>query len=291
VDRTAIAIPDRLQLLGRHKPGAAWLAGLPKLVSELTQAWDLQLGTPYDGANVSFVAPATSNSEPLVLKVQWPHDECMHEAEALRVWKGLGAVRLLAHDPARHALLLERCVPGTHLSAAIGVDPIAVVLDLLPRLWRPAGPPFKSLAEEAKDWAANLLGDWNATGRRCERRLIDAAAEFLNHLPRTQGEQVLVHQDLHGDNVLAANREPWLVIDPKPLAAEREFSLAPIIRSFEFGHSVSQVVYRLDRLSAELELDRDRVRQWTIAQSVAWSFDSTYADRHFETARWLLAAP
>ena len=98
---------------------------------------------------------------------------------------------------------------------------------------------------------------------------------------RTQGEH----------NVLAANREPWLVIDPKPLAAEREFSLAPIIRSFEFGHSVAQVVYRLDRLSAELELDRDRVRQWTIAQSVAWSFDSTYADRHFETARWLLAAP
>jgi streptomycin 6-kinase len=122
--------------------------------------------------------------------------------------------------------------------------------------------------------------------------IIDAAAEFLDDLPRTQGEQVLVHQDLHGDNILAADREPWLVIDPKPLAAEREFSLAPIIRSFEFGHSVAQIVYRLDgRLSAELQLDCGRVRQWTIAQSVAWSFDSTYADRHFETARWLLAAP
>jgi streptomycin 6-kinase len=219
------------------------------------------------------------------------HDECVHEAEALRVWNGMGAVRLLAHDLARHALLLERCVPGTHLAAAIGVDPIAVVLDLFPRLWRPAGSPFKSLAEEAKDWAANLLGDWNATGRRCERRLIDAATQFLDDLPRTQGEQVLVHQDLHGDNILAGDREPWLAIDPKPLAAEREFSLAPIIRSFEFGHSVAQVIYRLDRLSAELQLDRDRVRQWTIAQSVAWGFDSTYADRHFETARWLLAAP
>jgi streptomycin 6-kinase len=288
VDRTVI--PDRLQMLSRHKTGAAWLAGLPKLVSELTQAWDLQLGMPYDGANVSFVAPATRDGERLVLKVQWPHDECVHEAEALRVWSGMGAVRLLAHDPARHALLLERCVPGTHLAAAIGVDPIPVMLDLLPRLWRPAGPPFKSLTEEAKDWAANLLADWNASGRRCERSLIDAAAELLDYLPRTQGEQVLVHQDLHGDNVLAADREPWLVIDPKPLTAEREFSLAPIIRSFEFGHSAAQVVYRLERLSAELQLDCNRARQWTIAQSVAWSFDTTYADRHFETARWLLAA-
>jgi streptomycin 6-kinase len=79
-----------------------------------------------------------------------------------------------------------------------------------------------------------------------------------------------------------------LVIDPKPLAAEREFSLAPIIRSFEFGHSQAEVVHRLDRLSAELRLDRDRVRRWAIAQAVAWSFDSAYAERHYETARWLL---
>jgi streptomycin 6-kinase len=140
------------------------------------------------------------------------------------------------------------------------------------------------------------LGSKSARRLEChrsarERRLIDAATQFLDDLPRTQGEQVLVHQDLHGDNILAGDREPWLAIDPKPLAAEREFSLAPIIRSFEFGHSVAQVIYRLDRLSAELQLDRDRVRQWTIAQSVAWGFDSTYADRHFETARWLLAAP
>lgn len=290
MDRSPIVIPERLKLLSRYKAGAAWLAGLPKLVSELTQAWGLQLGMPYDAANASFVAPATRGAQRLVLKVQWPHDECLHEAEALRVWNGIGAVRLLAHDPARHALLLERCVPGRHLAAAVGVDPVAILIDLLPRLWRPAGPPFKTLTDEAKDWAENLHADWNATGRPCERKLIDAAAEFLDHLPRTQGEQVLVHQDLHGDNVLAAEREPWLVIDPKPLMAEREFSLAPIIRSFEFGHSIAQIVYRLDRLSAELQLDRNRVRQWAIAQTVAWSFDSAYADRHFETARRLLAA-
>jgi streptomycin 6-kinase len=164
------------------------------------------------------------------------------------------------------------------------------MIDLLPRLWQTAAAPFKSLTDAAKDWAETLYADWNATGRGCEQKLIDAAAEFLDHLPRTQGEQVLVHQDLHGDNVLAAEREPWLVIDPKPLLAEREFSLAPIVRSFEFGHSIAQVVYRLDRLSAELQLDRSRVRQWAIVQTVAWSFDSAYADRHFEAARWLLAA-
>jgi streptomycin 6-kinase len=80
------------------------------------------------------------------------------------------------------------------------------------------------------------------------------------------------------------------VIDPKPLLAECEFSLAPIIRSPEFGHSRAEVVGRLDRLSAELGLDRERARGWAIAQTMAWSFDSAFADRHHETARWLLDA-
>jgi streptomycin 6-kinase len=101
---------------------------------------------------------------------------------------------------------------------------------------------------------------------------------------------VLLHQDLHADNVLHSEREPWLVIDPKPLTGEREFSLAPIVRSFELGHSPHAVRTRLDRLSAELGLDRDRARGWALAQTVAWSLDGEYLPRHVETARWLLDA-
>jgi streptomycin 6-kinase len=63
-----------------------------------------------------------------------------------------------------------------------------------------------------------------------------------------------------------------------------------VIRSFEFGHSCAAVVERLDRLSAGLRLDRERVRGWAIAQTIAWSFDSRFAARPYETARWLLAA-
>jgi streptomycin 6-kinase len=79
------------------------------------------------------------------------------------------------------------------------------------------------------------------------------------------------------------------VIDPKPLAGEREFAVAPIVRSPELGHSRAQTLGRLERLCDELQLDRDRALRWTIAQTVAWSFDGDHAE-HFETARWLLAA-
>jgi len=97
----------------------------------------------------------------------------------------------------------------------------------------------------------------------------------------------LIHSDLHYENVLAADREPWLVIDPKPLAAEREFAVAPIVRSFELGHSKREALYRLDRLCDELVLDRERARGWTIVQTIAWSGGSDYIEEHMETVEWI----
>ena len=221
-----------------------------------------------------------------VLKIQQPHRESEHEAAALELWDGDGAIRLLDHDPAEHALLLERCIPGTPLWEAGREAALGLFVELLPRLWKPAGDPFRPLADEAAWWAEYLPAqDWSRAPE-----LLDAALAALRELPGSQGEQVLLHQDLHGENVLAAEREPWLAIDPKPLAGEREFAVAPIVRSFELGQSKRDVLYRFDRLTSELGLDRERARGWTIAQTVAWISDSSYHARHVETARWLLEA-
>jgi streptomycin 6-kinase len=230
----------------------------------------------------------TADGDEVVLKVQTPHRESEHEAAALELWDGDGAVRLLAHDPERHALLLERCVPATPLASVGQEAALEVLVSLLPRLWKPAAAPFRSLAEEAAWWLVQLPRTWEEAGRQFERRLLDASLEALAELAPTQGEQVLLHQDLHGDNVLAAEREPWLVIDPKPLVGEREFAVAPIVRSVELGHSRRDVLYRLDRLTSELGLDRERARGWTIGQTIAWSVGSEYHETHVETARWLV---
>jgi streptomycin 6-kinase len=142
------------------------------------------------------------------------------------------------------------------------------------------------LAEEAALWVESLPSEWERAGRPFERRIVDAAIDGLRAVADSQGEQVLLHQDLHGDNVLAAQREPWLVIDPKPLVGEREFSIAPIVRDSE--PSRHDVLYRFDRLTSELVLDRDRARAWTIGQTVAWSFDTSYLAQHVQIASWLL---
>ena len=255
---------------------------------ELRRRWGLTLGEAYPpGAAGHAVRAALADGTPVVLKLIDLHRESEHEADALARWDGDGAVRLLDRTEDGSGVLLERCEPGTPLSAAGPETALAVLAGLLPRLWVAAGRPFHSLADEAAWWVGYLADEWEMAGRPFERRLVDAALEALTALAPTQGEQVLLHQDLHGDNVLAAAREPWLAIDPKPLTGEREFGVAPFVRSFELGHSRRAVLGRLDRLTSELGLDRDRARGWTIGQTVAWAVGGGPPE-HVEAARWLL---
>jgi len=267
----------------------SWRERVPRLVEECVEQWSLALGDPYVQGAGGFTAPAElSDGTAVVLKLVFPHRESEHEADALEVWNGDGAVRLLARDDDRFAMLIERCEPGTPLATAGAEAALDVMVALLPRLWKSAGEPFHTLAGEAAWWASYLPGQWERAAPPFERSLLDAAMEALRTLPTTQGEHVLLHQDLHADNVLAAEREPWLAIDPKPLLGEREFAVAPIVRSFELGHGKREVLHRFDRLTSELGLDRERARGWTVAQTLAWTFDSHYRTRHLETAQWVL---
>ena len=276
-------IHERLTWVEELPQGRAWLADLPRLLEECAEQWSLRLEGPIGDGFASLVVGAGD----AVLKLQFPHRESEHEAEALRIWDGEGAVRLLAHDPKCHALLIERARPGTHLTAAGQEAALDVFVELLPRLWKPAGAPFRPLAEEAAWWIDYLPRNWEHVGRPFERSLLDTVIETLRELSATQGEQVLLNQDLHADNVLSAEREPWLVIDAKPLVGEREFAVAPLVRGWELGHSKAATLRRFDRLTSELGLDRARAAGWAAGQAIAWGIDQP---SHVEVARWLLEA-
>ena len=275
-------IPAQLDWLKASEDGRRWLNQLPRAVDESAEHWKLRLGEPFPYAFTSLAIPGRmEDGSDVVLKVQHVDRETEHEALALRHWNGDGAILLLDRFPARDALLLERCIPGSPVPPE---HALAVLTGLLPRLWKPAtSPPFRTLADEAAHWARTL-----SERRRLNPRLVDAAIEAIRDLATTQGEQVLLHQDLHGWNVLAAQREPWLAIDPKPLVGEREFGLAPIIRSQELGGGRRAALRRLDQLTSELGLDRERARGWCIAQTVAWSIGEGDVPDHVQVVEWLL---
>jgi streptomycin 6-kinase len=272
--------------------GREWLQRLPRLVEECQETWSLLLGEPFAYAYASLAVPATlPGGGEAVLKICLPDRESEYEAEALVHWNGRGAVRLLAHDSERWALLLERCRPGSPLRELAPDAALDVIVGLLPRLWIPAGEPFRPLADEAEWWASYLPERWERAGQPFEQELLEAALEAVSELVPTQGQAVLVNQDLHADNILRAEREPWLAIDPKPLLGEREFGLAPVIRAYELGHSEQEVRHRLDRLATELGLERERARGWALAQTLAWAWENDdVLSAHVETARWLASA-
>jgi streptomycin 6-kinase len=281
---------EHLEVWRGNPLGDPWIDELPAIVEACARRWSLTLGEPWTNSVASLTMPAERDDQPVVLKIGIPDREGEFEAEALRRLDGHGAVRLLDDEPETRAMLLERCMPGTPLTEQDADAALDVFIGLLPRLWIPAGEPFRPLADEAADLIVEMREHWQRTGRSVDEALIDAATEAFEYLVPTQGEQVLVNQDLHAGNVLAAEREPWLLIDPKPLVGEREFGVASIVRGRELGHSRETVLHRLDRLSGELELDRERVRLWTIAHTVSWAFDDEPLASHVEAASWLLDA-
>ncbi|HYW28548.1 MAG TPA: aminoglycoside phosphotransferase family protein [Gaiellales bacterium] len=289
-----VTIPPHLaeNLRAWHgEEGDAWLARLPVLVAEVSERWGVEVGEPFaDGGAVSWVAPAvTADGTQAVVKLFLVGLENAEEPDALRHYDGRGAVRMLTGGPG--ALLLERLSPGTPLWDVEDDDAACLVAaGLLRQLWQPPATdhPFRALADDAAGWAVTIEALWRRLGQPFERRLVDEARAAATDLGRSQGEPVVLHQDLHGGNVLRAGRAPWLAIDPKPVVGEREFDLASLIRDRRWAIEERIVRRRLDLLSAELGLDRERMRRWALLHALAWGVDETGAwPEMVACARWL----
>ena len=207
---------------------------------EAARRFGVQLGEPFAIAQWSYVAPAGD----AVVKVAWDgDDESLHEAEALRVWDGNGAVRLL--DESERALLLERARPGTDLSELPEPEATAIAVELAARLWVPARPPFRNVYPEVRRWIRD-----------------PAARALLDEIERPP--EWLVHGDFHHHNILR-HRDGYVAIDPKPYAADREYD----VPSFLWNPMTNRLDDRRqleDRIAAfaAAGLDEFRIRAWTV---------------------------
>lgn len=259
--------------------GAAWVAVLPALLDRCAARWGLTILPPY-ALSYNYVAPAVrADGTPVVLKVGWPGQELLTELAALRFYDGHGIVRLLDADPAWGAFLLERLIPGTMLSE-VPDDAAAthIAAGVMQHLWRPLPPDhgFRSVA----DWAAGLaklrpLFD-GGTGPLPAPLVERAEALFAELLP-SQAAPVLLHGDLHHWNIMAAQRAPWLALDPKGIAGEPAYEVGALLRnqvarllaSPDPGRAMAR---RVDILAETLGFDRARLVGWGVAQAVlsAW---------------------
>lgn len=269
------AIPPgyREMLAGRpaegHQDGSTWLRRLPGLLAEVFDHWQLGLDGPSWHGRCAIAVPVRTPAGRAVLKVNWPHHEAEHEHLALKRWDGDGSIRLLAADPARWALLVERADAGRDLEDEPLEQACTVIGTLLRRLAVPAVPPLRKLSEEAARIAEATAG-LDAIPRRFVHQARSLCADLVSD-PAV--DSCLLHTDLHFQNVLAATREPWLAIDPKPMAAEPAFGVAPALwnRWDEVLAARSPREHlrtRLNQLCAAGGIDPDRAKAWTIVREV-----------------------
>jgi streptomycin 6-kinase len=250
-----------------------WLAALPEVVADIASAWHLELGDPYlPGGQCAWVAPARSPAgDELVLKVGWRHREAENEADGLRHWDGDGAVHCFATRarPDTTALLLERCTPGCQLKDSLPEpEQDEIIAGLLRRLWARAPAnrhPFSSLEEMCDLWADWFELDYAADRRGLDPGLAREGVEMLRTLPRTANQAAVLCTDLHAGNVLAARREPWLMIDPKPFVGDPAFD--PVQHMLNCDERLDTDPRGLaQRMADLLDLDPDRVRLWLFAR-------------------------
>lgn len=271
-----LAVPGNLRAAVQRRESdelRAWVSRLPDLVPVLAERRELQLGEPYEpGGHCSWVAPARGrDGQDLVLKLGWRHPEAEHEADALRAWAGCGSVLLHAAETfdSTSALLLERCTPGGPLSSLPEPEQDVVVAGLLRRLW--AQPvdlqPFRPLSEMCDEWAAEFEEDLAESAEPVDPGLAREAMTLFRELPATAADTVLLCTDLHAGNVLAAEREPWLVVDPKPYVGDPAYdALQHMLNCTERLHD--DPVAFAKRMAALLELDPERLRLWLFARCV-----------------------
>ncbi|MFF3301683.1 aminoglycoside phosphotransferase family protein [Streptomyces sp. NPDC001741] len=268
--------------------GEAWIAELPDVVEELLGRWGCVPDGEVMHGGVGLVVPVRREGEgDAVLKVSFPHPGNVHEPDALVVWAGCGAVLLHERDDERFAMLLERVRPSTLAEVEDGDEVVAVAGRLHRRLTVPAPHGLPRLCERAGAWEEQLRKDARELTHRLPPRVLDAALATVRELGRVQPD-TLVHGDFHARNILRADREPWLAVDPKGYAGDPAYDGGTLLKSRALrlleADDLRKAAHRaLDVFTEAAELDRDRVQRWAQFHAVQAAF---WGRRHgFRIAR------
>lgn len=262
--------PGVLAFAERGPQWTAFVHALPRLVRELCVEWELTPdGGAAEGSTALVSMVRTRDGEPAALKVGFPHEESEHEALALQRWGGRSAVRLLRADPHRSALLLERLHPAD-LRDVWDVEACELVGSLYADLHIAAPPQLRTLTSYVASWNAELAA--LPRSAPLPRRLVEQAVSLGRDLAVDEASTgTLVHTDLHYENVLAAERADWLVIDPKPLSGDPHYEVAPLLWNRWEEVTASGDVRRAvrARFHAVVDaagLDEARARDWVVVR-------------------------
>lgn len=281
-DSLQLAIPAAFAEGVRRERGVAgqdWLNCLPAKISKYLEKWNLVLdGEPMHGY-VGVVFPVRQIDSTCALKITWVDDETKDEALALKLWNGNGAVKLIDAAPAEGALLLERLNASKHLGQIEIETAIPVAAKLLRRLAISAPAEISSLKEEAIDHASTALERWAATKQLVPRHYVQVSVDFARDLEPSI-DNLLINEDLHYENVLGADREPWLVIDPKVVRGDIEYgAFSLLLNRLELDSTDEELRKRFQLIVDSALMNASKAKKWIVIRAVQywlWALEHDY---------------
>jgi streptomycin 6-kinase len=268
-----------------HDDGAEWLAALPEFLAAVADRYELTLGAPFK-LSYNYVCAATrSDGRPVVLKVSPPYDEFYTEVAALRHYGVEGCVELLDADPDQGIVILERLLPGETIHALSfenDDEATRIAASVMTKLWRPL--PAEHNFPTVERWSRGLQrlrDEHNGATGPLPAHLVERAEGIYRELFASAPPPVLLHGDLHHENILSATRAPYLAIDPKGVAGEPAYEVGPLFYNpqpeiFHQPNLARVLKRRLDVLAEYLPIDRERLLACAFAHSVlsaAWSVE------------------
>ena len=262
------------------KAGRSWLAQLPHQIDDLCARWQLSInGKPMSGF-LGLVIPVQRGNQQLALKVAWRDVSVASEAAALRRWRGDGAVRLVEYDIAQQALLLERLNADRTLDDVLLSEALVIAGRLYHRLAVEPPEGIRPQAEIVAEMVHNMTQRHVQFGRNIPPAWFDKTLNLAHDLAQPT-RPLLINYDLHYGNVLAGEREPWLVIDPKVIAGDKAFGIAQLLWCRFEPHEADTVLDRLDRLIDSAELDPQKAYAWALIRTVdywLWALSVGFTD-------------
>lgn len=277
-------VPDEFkrEMLALHgeELGRAWLDRLPAILADCERRWQISIDPPFPNLSFNYVAPARrADGIRVIVKACSPTGEFKWESEALRLFDGHGMAQLLEANSDDEVMLLEYLYPGT-LLRDVEDDETAtsIAASVMREMWRPA--PARHSFKTVQDWGkgfTRLRQRFDGGSGPFPPALLEEAETLYAELSASMSEPVLLHGDLHHDNILAAERRPWLAIDPKGVIGEPAYETGSWLRNpypglLKLPQPGRILARRIDQFSVELGFDRARIRNWAVAQAVlsAW---------------------
>ncbi|MFF4173930.1 aminoglycoside phosphotransferase family protein [Streptomyces sp. NPDC001744] len=294
--------PQRLvRVLGEtygESAAAEWLERLPEHARAALDRGSLEAGRVVapGGRSSLVVLVRRSDGSPAALKVAPPFARPDRERDALAHWDGWGAVRLLG-EAGDGGLVLERLHPEVSLRSLPEAKALLEAAGTVRKLWvePPAGHGFESVAGRT---ARQVPAMERHRADAATAGLTEAALAAREELVAGESETLLLHGNFRQGKVLAGDRAPWLAVGPEPLVGERAYDLARLVRdrvedlvAASAGASVAR--RRVNKLADSLDVDRERLRGWTLFRAVESGTRALTAGRRqdaellLEFASWL----